>query len=320
MCSLFGIIDYGNVLSAHEKNRILAVLSRECEVRGTDATGIAYNFRNNIHVYKRPVAARKMHFRIPNGVNVVMGHTRMATQGAAKLNRNNHPWATPGFALAHNGVLWNDRILREIEELPHTLIETDSYIAVQLLEKQKPLNFQTIQEMAEKVQGSFVFTILDRQDNLYFVRGDNPLAIFCYDDFYLYASTEMILDRAEKRLGLRHGGEITTREGDILRVDRQGHCLFSGFCVTNPYSYWESIFPYWDELEENAEPSSNYLIDVAKAMGVSPEDVRLLLRYGCSAGEVEELLYDPRLLHDIVSEIRCDWYGEEVLPWDWVKS
>lgn len=45
MCSLFGIIDYGNVLSACEKNRILAVLSRECEIRGTDATGIAYNYR-----------------------------------------------------------------------------------------------------------------------------------------------------------------------------------------------------------------------------------------------------------------------------------
>ncbi len=314
MCSLFGIIDYGSVLSARENNKILAVLSRECEVRGTDATGIAYNFRNNIHVYKRPVAARKMHFRIPNGVNVVMGHTRMATQGEAKQNRNNHPWATPGLALAHNGVLWNDRILREVEELPYTLIETDSYIAVQLLEKQKPLNFQTIQEMAEKVQGSFVFTILDRQDNLYFVRGDNPLAIFCYDDFYLYASTEMILDRAEKYLGLQHGGEIITREGDILRIDRQGHCLFSGFRVTNHRSCWEGIFPYWNELEENTESNSNYLIDVAKAMGIPSDDVRLLLRCGCSADEIEELLYDLRLLHDIVSEIRCDWYGEEVFP------
>ena len=320
MCSLFGIIDYGNVLSAHEKNRILAVLSRECEIRGTDATGIAYNFRNNIHVYKRPVAARRMHFRIPNGVNVVMGHTRMATQGNAKLNRNNHPWATRNFALAHNGVLWNDHILREVEELPYTLIETDSYIAVQILEKKKPLNFQTIQEMAEKVQGSFVFTILDRQDNLYFVRGENPLAIFCYDDFYLYASTEMILDQAEKRLGFRHEGEITTREGDILRIDRHGQCAYNGFRVTSPYSRWECIFPYWNELEEELSPSSNYLFDVAKTTGVCPDDIQMLLNYGCDADEIEQLLYDPRLLHDITSQIRCDWYGREVNPWDWAKS
>ena len=42
MCSLFGIIDYQNVLSSRQKNKILSVLSRECEVRGTDATGIAF--------------------------------------------------------------------------------------------------------------------------------------------------------------------------------------------------------------------------------------------------------------------------------------
>ena len=183
MCSLFGIIDYRGVLTAREKNKILSVLSRECEVRGTDATGIAYNFGKSIHVYKRPLAARKMRFRIPNGVNVVMGHTRMTTQGNAKLNYNNHPWATRTFALAHNGVLWNDSFLRETEELPYTLVETDSYVAVQLLEKEKTLGFQSIQMMAEKVRGSFVFTILDRQNNLYFVRGENPLAIFCYDGF-----------------------------------------------------------------------------------------------------------------------------------------
>ena len=215
--------------------------------------------------------------------------------------------------------LWNDRILREVEELPYTLIETDSYIAVQLLEKQKPLNFQTIQAMAEKVQGSFVFTILDRQDNLYFVRGDNPLAIFCYDDFYLYASTEMILDYAEKRLGLRHGGEITTREGDILRIDRHGKCLFSGFRVTNHYSHWNHPL-YWNGFEDGISSNREYLFDIAKSMGVSSDDIQLLLNYGCGADEIEELLYNPCLLHDIVSEIRYDWYGEEVNPWDWVKS
>ncbi len=321
MCSLFGIIDYGNVLSACEKNRILAVLSRECEIRGTDATGIAYNYRGGIRVYKRPVAARKMHFRIPGGVNVVMGHTRMATQGTAKLNRNNHPWATKKFALAHNGVLWNDRFLREVEELPYTLIETDSYIAVQILEKQKNLNFNAIRTMAEKVQGSFVFTILSRDNSVYFVRGDSPLAIFCYDGFYLYASTEEILYKAELRLGLQHDKSIQTEEGDILKIDRFGRCSWNRFQPCNPwFCCGRGYSSYWNDFEESAKPVNNYLLNSAKTMGVCPDDVRLLLDYGCSADEVEELLYDPRLLHDIVSEIRCDWYGEEVNPWDWVKS
>ena len=317
MCSLFGIIDYGEVLKARDKNRILTVLSRECEVRGTDATGIAYNYGKAIHVYKRPVAARKMRFHVPNGVSVVMGHTRMTTQGSAALNYNNHPWATRNFALAHNGVLWNDRYLRETESLPYTLIETDSYIAVQLLEKQKALDFQTIGAMAEKVQGSFVFTILDRQNSMYFVRGDNPLAIFRYDGFYLYASTVEILRLTEQRLGLRHLDSIQTQEGDILKIDCKGNCCRDHF---QPSNMWPGYFyGYEDEYGQISPYSGHYLTDAAKMIGVSPEIVQLLLDYGYDADEIEELLYNPRLLHDITSEIHCDWNGKGVTLWESVK-
>ena len=43
-------------------------------------------------------------------------------------------------ALAHNGVLYNDRELRREQHLPTTPIETDSYIAVQLLEQGQQLD------------------------------------------------------------------------------------------------------------------------------------------------------------------------------------
>ncbi|NBH80090.1 hypothetical protein D3Z52_18395 [Clostridiaceae bacterium] len=317
MCSLFGIIDYRGMLTAREKNRILSVLARECEVRGTDATGIAYNVGNRIHVYKRPVAARKMHFHVPNGVRVIMGHTRMTTQGSARRNCNNHPWATRDFALAHNGILQNDIFLRESEPLPPTHIETDSYVAVQLLEQQKALNFQTIRTMAEKVQGSFVFTILDRQDNLYFVRGDNPLAIFDYGGFYLYASTDQILDLTEQRLGLCHRDEIPVSEGDILCIKSDGTCHFSRFQVQDSWRYgWPYGHAwYWDESEPTFPYSENYLLDAARSMGVSSDDVQTLIGYGYSADEIEELLYYPHLLHDLVSEIRCDQNRREVSAW-----
>ncbi len=50
MCCLFGLMDLNRVLSTHRKNKILSVLSQESEVRGTDATGGAYNYCGKMRI------------------------------------------------------------------------------------------------------------------------------------------------------------------------------------------------------------------------------------------------------------------------------
>ena len=153
MCCLFGFIDCGRTLSARRKTMLIQALAAESEVRGTDAAGIAYNSSGRLRLYKRPGPARKCGFRIPDDARVVMGHSRMTTQGKAKYNKNNHPFSgkVPGtrFALAHNGVLYNDHILRAEKHLPHTGIQTDSYVAVQLIEQQRALTPDSLKYMAE---------------------------------------------------------------------------------------------------------------------------------------------------------------------------
>ena len=127
MCCLFGIMDYGHKLSRKEKTKILSVLSVACEERGTDATGIAYNSGGSLKVYKRPLPAHLLWFKVYEDTNLVMGHTRMTTQGSERFNQNNHPFSgqagTTSFALAHNGVLNNDKRLRRQYDLPPTKIE-----------------------------------------------------------------------------------------------------------------------------------------------------------------------------------------------------
>lgn len=95
MCCLFGLIDSRNQFGAKEKSRILSVLATECEERGTDATGIAYCSHRHLSIYKRPIAAHRMRFRIPADSRVIMGHTRMTTQGdARKIGTTTHSSAT----------------------------------------------------------------------------------------------------------------------------------------------------------------------------------------------------------------------------------
>ena len=114
MCCLYGLLDGQNRLSGADKSRILWVLGQECEIRGTDATGIAYNSGGKLRIFKRPVPAHELRLRIPDEAQVMMGHTRMTTQGSERYNHNNHPFpgraGTMDFALCHNGVLYNDSI------------------------------------------------------------------------------------------------------------------------------------------------------------------------------------------------------------------
>ena len=93
MCCLFGLYDYGGTLSAKQKNRMIAALAAASEVRGIDATGIAYCMNGHLSVYKRPLPAHWMRFRIPEQAAAVMGHTRMTTQGSEYRNYNNHPFS-----------------------------------------------------------------------------------------------------------------------------------------------------------------------------------------------------------------------------------
>ena len=103
--------------------------------------------------------------------------------------------------------------------------------------------------MAEQVEGTFAFTVLDEHENLYFVKGDNPICLYHYPrhGVYIYASTEAILTRALNRLRLPLGKpeRITLECGDILKITASCQQAMSAFDASNlilPWGYW-SLWP-----------------------------------------------------------------------------
>ena len=50
MCCIFGMLDYGGNFTGRQRTAILSILATECEARGTDAAGIAYNSSGSLHV------------------------------------------------------------------------------------------------------------------------------------------------------------------------------------------------------------------------------------------------------------------------------
>lgn len=306
MCCLFGIHDYGHSLTQKQKNRLLSILGTACEARGTDATGIAYNAEDNLCIYKRPRPARWMRFQVPHTADVIMGHTRMTTQGNERKNHNNHPF--PGyvrdrqFALAHNGVLYNDSQLRKEYKLPATKIETDSYIATQLIESCGELDFGSMQYMAEKLEGSYTFTVLSDKDELYFIKGDNPMCLYHYPDkgLYVYASTEEILRTALQRLPFSLGipVRVDLTCGDILQIDKHGHQDRSHFDTSKlfhrMYEPWMDFGFHSPVSSVSSGVKSSYLDDlksIAMYYGLYPEDIDSLINDGMDPMEIEEMLY-----------------------------
>ena len=165
----------------------------------------------------------------------------MTTQGNEKFNYNNHPFLgrteNTDFALAHNGVLYNDEILKIRGNLPESKIETDSYVAVQLIEKKETLCTDNLKFMAEQLEGSFAITVLDKDNNLYFVKGDNPMCIYHFKDkgIYIYTSTEEILLKALVRMQIKLGKyeRVDVKCGDILTIDKFGNRTKTTFETDN---------------------------------------------------------------------------------------
>lgn len=314
MCCLFGLVDTRHSLSGREKSKILHILASESEARGIDATGVAYNLGNQLYIHKRPIPGHKLQIRVCNDTAAVMGHTRMTTQGRASRNKNNHPFfgRTDGipFALAHNGMLFNDNQLRRTLKLPKTKIETDTYIAVQILEQRGALNFDSLRYMAEQVEGSFTFTVLDRSNNLYIVKGDSPMCLYWFPEYgvYLYDSTEEILNKALQRSGLSLGTptRISLSCGEILQISSSGEISRGEF--DNPYLYYSHWSPYYwsDKCSSTRQKFQPYLDgylnmikSIAMAFGYFPEDIDQLCDLGFTPEEIEEYLYGRNLWEEI---------------------
>ena len=310
MCGLFGFLNYNQ-----DKIKNLSVLTNslatQSSVRGTDATGIAFSSFGSINIIKNSKPANKMNFTHADNLVALIGHTRHSTQGSERRNYNNHPFLgrcrNTNFALTHNGVLYNDRELRKSLRLPKTKIETDSYIAVQLIESKKSLDFDSIKYMAEKTEGSFSYSILDDKNNIWLVKGDSPLSLLHFPKLkiYVYASTDEILYKALvdypplfSAMKQCEFEEIKISEGEIIKIRpdgiiEKGIFEYSYFCCKGWWEY--GSYSYIGLGNSKSGYTKDEYIDDLKSIavyqGYTPDDIDELLNAGFGLDEIEDFMY-----------------------------
>lgn len=314
MCALFGWLNYKHIIPHNFLKKLTQALANAAEERDTDAAGISYIRDGKVVIFKRPKPAHKIRFNAPDNTTTIMGHTRLTTQGNQKFNQNNHPFyghADKEFSFAHNGVLYNDIELRKEKNLPDTHIETDSYVAVQLIEQQGRLDFDSLKNMAESVHGNFTFTVLDEDNSLYIIKGSNPMCLLHFEELglYVYASTESIMKNALKKVGLQNFlcTRIETVHVDILKINSNGFLSRSEFEEKEDFRY-ASWLRYHDDFEDDYyNQHEQLLLEMCNCYGIDEADVILLLDYGYTADEIEDMLCDYSLITETVRVLK----GEE---------
>ncbi|MCM1270901.1 MAG: glucosamine 6-phosphate synthetase, partial [Ruminococcus flavefaciens] len=181
-------------------------------------------------------------------------------------------------------------------------------VAVQLIELQEKLDFNSLKNMAETVQGNFTFTVLDEENSLYIIKGSNPMYLLHFEilGLYVYASTESIMKKTLKKVNILGfpNVKIETANGDILKIDSMGTITRSKFDNKEDFRYASWLRCYDDWEDDYYTQHEQLLLEMCNCYGVDEEDIIMLLDYGYSADEIEDMLCDYSLITDTVKAVK----------------
>lgn len=230
MCGIVGIVSEKDCVG-----RLLHGLER-LEYRGYDSAGIAFVDESGHRKVVKAVG------KVENLINKVadsfsgtqgIGHTRWATHGGIS-EQNAHPHTAGRVALAHNGMIENEKELRAaVREAGRELVsETDSEVIAHLIDMELENSndaHQAIQAVVKKLRGAFALAvIIDGQtDHIYGARRGAPLLAGYGKDEGILVSDPMAIDASEHSV-------IALRDGDTVEVWRGGLNVVDSDGISNP--------------------------------------------------------------------------------------
>jgi len=224
MCGIFGIA----FLQEHKINNpkiikiILRKLFDQSELRGRDATGIAFATDSDVSVIKHNICATKfiksnfyekaeeLHIdKTLERLRVIIGHTRARTKGTPLDRNNNHPVVTNRVIGIHNGNISNDDDLfgEYIKTFPSVFRRkgrVDTEIIFRLIDHYKhhvglPIH-DAVSTTNKLIKGNYACAFIDATTPwmLYLFRDWAPTDVIYYPEYGLvmFSSAESFIKRA----------------------------------------------------------------------------------------------------------------------------
>ncbi len=286
MCGIAGVIFCGRKSvpqSIH--NDIVPVFSRmfvNAQDQGTDAAGIFHSksgatniLEPQILIYKDKITATSM-INNPKYIeavrdaystwdtNFLVGHTRAATCGSARNNRNNHPFVRGSIIGVHNGGIHNHKELAKSLSNNTMLGECDSEIIFALLNHYMSSLAYTaekaIKEVYKKLEGWYAVVAADsvEHNKIMLFRHRAPLSfkVSMTHKLILFASRESWIKEAWESRSKLH--LTNDRLEDVYLPEDHGIIIDSWYD-----NAWPTTKVFSLEDKTLAEGSSNRNIDAA---------------------------------------------------------
>lgn len=225
MCGIVGYIGQKNCVGV-----LLGGLVR-LEYRGYDSAGIAVIEDGRILVVKRAGKvkelideARGLGLRATVGI----GHTRWATHGEP-TDRNAHPHVSSSgrFAIVHNGIIENYRVLRKaLEKQGYEFVsDTDTEVLVQLVDaiverEGLPLP-EALQLALREVVGAYAVVMIDASnpDIIVGARRSSPLIVGVGEgEFVIASDAAAIVEHTRKVVYLEDDQIVTLHRGGDMSI------------------------------------------------------------------------------------------------------
>lgn len=210
--------------SSINPRKLSNALLNELEIRGNQASGFGFQTLTQQGAFKLDKRGSQLPLgELPKSTRSAILHTRYATHGSLQDMRNNHPISSPdgSIDLVHNGVIYNHDLIRTEIDPADQLPDVDTSVVPAILEK-----FERNYDKLNMLDGDAALAWLDRNDigTLRVARvSHSPLYIGqLKDGSFVFASTQDILERALKRLGLKlvYGEKVPERTLLTIRRGR----------------------------------------------------------------------------------------------------
>lgn len=205
-----------------DMDALLTTLLDKIEFRGRDACGFVALTNEGVGQWqKAAVDATKFNrYRqfVPRGTRVMLGHTRLATQGDPGFMENNHPIKRGPFYIVHNGHVSNDvHLFTKAERDRYGSVDSEAIAARLAYEG----DLDALDIVMSEIEGAAAVAAVDERDcsRLVVARAStSPVWVYNGKRIVIFASTKWAVESTHKQHigGVAADRLVEMDEGDMF--------------------------------------------------------------------------------------------------------